>query len=52
MRIYPGKSVRAALIFTAGPLLLEIPAATLDAALEPQFEQHGTQRCHAPVSAA
>ncbi len=52
MRIYPGKSVRAALIFTAGPLLLEIPASTLDAALETQFERHGTQRCHAPVSAA
>ena len=52
MRIYPGKSVRAALIFTAGPLLLEIPASTLDTALETQFERHGTQRCHAPVSAA
>jgi ATP-dependent helicase/nuclease subunit A len=52
MRIYPGKSVWAALIFTAGPLLLEIPAATLDAALETQFERHGRQGCHAPVSAA
>ena len=52
MRIYPGKNVRAALIFTASPLLLEIPASTLDAALETQFARHGTQRCHAPVSAA
>jgi len=52
MRVYPGKSVRAALIFTAGPLLLEIPATTLDAALATQFERHGTQRCHAPVTAA
>ena len=42
MRIYPGKSVRAAIIFTAGPLLLDIPASTLDAALETQFEQCGT----------
>jgi ATP-dependent helicase/nuclease subunit A len=52
MRVYPGKSVQAALIFTAGPLLLEIPATTLDAALATQFERHGTQRCQAPVSAA
>jgi ATP-dependent helicase/nuclease subunit A len=51
-RIYPGKNVRAALIFTAGPLLLEIPASNLDAALETQFERHGTQRCHSPVTAA
>ncbi len=51
-RIYPGKNVRAALIFTTGPLLLEIPASTLDSALEAQFERRGTQRCHAPVSAA
>jgi len=52
MRIYARKNVRAALIFTASPLLLEIPASTLDAALETQFARHGTQRCHAPVSAA
>ena len=52
MRIYARKYVRAALIFTASPLLLEIPASTLDAALETQFARHGTQRCHAPVSAA
>ena len=52
MRIYPGKTVHAALIFSAGPILLEIPASTLDAALETQLAQHGTQRRHAPVSAA
>ncbi len=52
MRIYPGKKVRAALIFTAGPLLLEIPASTLDAALEAELRRHETQRCHAPVNAA
>ncbi len=51
-RIYPGKSVRAALIFSAGPVLLEIPGSTLDAALETQLAQHGTQRSHAPVTAA
>jgi ATP-dependent helicase/nuclease subunit A len=52
MRIYPQKPVRAALIFTAGPVLLEIPASTLGRALETQIEQHATQPCHAPVSAA
>ena len=32
-RLYPGKAVRAALIFTAAPVLIEIPAETLDAKL-------------------
>jgi ATP-dependent helicase/nuclease subunit A len=32
-RLYPGKAVRAALIFTATPVLIEIPAETLDAKL-------------------
>ena len=52
MRIYPRKSVRAALIFSAGPVLLEVPAATLDAALERELEQHRREGRHAPVSAA
>jgi ATP-dependent helicase/nuclease subunit A len=52
MRIYPGKNVRAGLVFTAGPLLLEIPAPTLDVALEAELRRHGTRRRHAPVSAA
>ncbi len=52
MRIFPQKSVRAALIFGAGPALLEVPAITLDAALERELEQHGSERRHAPVSAA
>jgi ATP-dependent helicase/nuclease subunit A len=52
MRIYPGKAVRAALIFTGGPVLLEIPASTLDAALETQIAQHGTKPRHGAVSAA
>ena len=30
-RIYPDKTVRAALIFTNGPVLLEMPAASMDA---------------------
>ncbi len=52
MRIYPQKSVRAALIFSTGPVLLEVPAATLDVALERELEQAGRERRHAPVSAA
>jgi ATP-dependent helicase/nuclease subunit A len=31
-RLYPGKSVRAALLFTEGPLLMEVPAAAMDEA--------------------
>jgi ATP-dependent helicase/nuclease subunit A len=32
-RIYPGKAVRAALVFTSGPALIEASAAAMDAAL-------------------
>jgi ATP-dependent helicase/nuclease subunit A len=32
-QLYPGKTVRAALLWTDGPDLMEIPAAALDAAL-------------------
>ena len=32
-RIYPGKTIRAALIFTERPAIMEAPAAALDAAL-------------------
>ncbi|HYA04714.1 MAG TPA: PD-(D/E)XK nuclease family protein, partial [Xanthobacteraceae bacterium] len=32
-RIYPKKAVRAALIFTAGPVVMAIPAAAMDAEL-------------------
>ena len=32
-RLYPDKAVRAALVFTNGPVLLEIPGASMDAAL-------------------
>ena len=31
-RLYPGKSVRAALLFTEGPLLMEVPAVAMDEA--------------------
>jgi ATP-dependent helicase/nuclease subunit A len=44
-RIYPGKAVRAALLFTEGPHLMEIPAAAMDAALG----QVLTKGRHAPV---
>jgi ATP-dependent helicase/nuclease subunit A len=33
-RLYPDKTVRAALVFTEGPLLLDVPAAAMDAALD------------------
>jgi ATP-dependent helicase/nuclease subunit A len=33
-RLYPGKTVRAALIFTQGPVLIEVSAAAMDGALE------------------
>ena len=33
MRLYPGRPVRAALLWTDTPDLMEIPAADLDAAL-------------------
>ncbi|MFY9758862.1 MAG: double-strand break repair helicase AddA [Xanthobacteraceae bacterium] len=43
--IYPDKTVRAALIFTNGPLLLEMPAASMDRALEAELAKER----HAPV---
>jgi ATP-dependent helicase/nuclease subunit A len=33
MRLYPDKSVRAALLFTTGPRLVEVPESAMDAAL-------------------
>jgi ATP-dependent helicase/nuclease subunit A len=33
-RVFPGKTVRAALLFTDGPKLMEVPAAVMDKALE------------------
>ena len=42
-RLYPGKSVRAALIFTQGPLLIEVPAAAMDEALEAAMKRDLTK---------
>jgi ATP-dependent helicase/nuclease subunit A len=44
-RLYPGKTIRAALLFTEGPKLMEIPAAAMDAA----FDKVLRQRSHAGV---
>src|SRR5580658_1973377 len=44
-RIYPDKTVRAALIFTNGPVLLEMPVASMDRALKAEL---AIER-HAPV---
>ena len=33
MKLYPGRPVRAALVWTDGPDLMEIPATDLDAAI-------------------
>jgi len=33
-RVFPGKAVRAALLFTDGPKLMEVPAAVMDRALD------------------
>jgi ATP-dependent helicase/nuclease subunit A len=33
-RVFPGKAVRAALLFTDGPKLMEVPAAVMDKALD------------------
>ena len=33
-RVFPGKTVRAALLFTEGPKLMEVPDAAMDAALD------------------
>ncbi|HUD87486.1 MAG TPA: double-strand break repair helicase AddA, partial [Xanthobacteraceae bacterium] len=44
-RIYPDKTVRAALLFTEGPQFMEVPAAAIDAALGKVL----TTGCHAAV---
>ncbi len=36
-RLYPDKTVRAALIFTTGPVFLEMPAASMDRALQTEL---------------
>ncbi|MGA7791087.1 MAG: PD-(D/E)XK nuclease family protein, partial [Xanthobacteraceae bacterium] len=37
VRLYPEKRIRAALIFTGGPILIEIPAAAMDTALDAEL---------------
>ena len=44
-RLYPHKQVRAALVFTSGPRLIELPAAAMDAAVVKVL----TETCHAAV---
>jgi ATP-dependent helicase/nuclease subunit A len=44
-RLYPGKTIRAALLFTEGPRLMEIPAADMDTA----FSKVVTRQAHAAV---
>jgi ATP-dependent helicase/nuclease subunit A len=39
-RVFPGKTVRAALLFTDGPKLMEVPAAVMDAALDAELTKH------------
>jgi ATP-dependent helicase/nuclease subunit A len=38
--LYPGRAVRAALVWTEGPALMEVPAALLDAALSSVADAH------------
>jgi ATP-dependent helicase/nuclease subunit A len=43
-RIFQGKTVRAALLFTDGPKLMEVPAAAMDAALDKALDAALTKR--------
>jgi len=47
-RIYPEKTIRAALIFTEGPRVMEVPGAAMDAALAAIMSQ-ALGAGHAPV---
>jgi ATP-dependent helicase/nuclease subunit A len=44
-RLYPGKKLRAALVFTSGPRLIELPESDMEAAVAKVL----TQACHTPV---
>ena len=52
MRLYPEKAVRAALIYTNAPRLIEIPASAMAAALAAELVKISTKGCNSPVSAA
>jgi ATP-dependent helicase/nuclease subunit A len=42
-RVYPGKTIRAALIFTEGPAVIEVPASVLKASLEASLAEITTK---------
>jgi ATP-dependent helicase/nuclease subunit A len=46
MRLYPDKIVRAALVFTEGPKLMDIPAAAMDAAFSKVLTRHSQAARH------
>jgi ATP-dependent helicase/nuclease subunit A len=52
MRLYPERTVRAALIFSNAPALIEIPASVMAAALAAELGKKSTKSCNSPVSAA
>ncbi|MFY9839294.1 MAG: double-strand break repair helicase AddA [Xanthobacteraceae bacterium] len=52
MRLYPERTVRAALIFSNAPALIEIPASVMAAALAAELGKKSTNSCNSPVSAA
>jgi ATP-dependent helicase/nuclease subunit A len=52
MCLYPERIVRAALIFSNAPVLIEIPASVMAAALAAEVGKKSTKSCNSPVSAA
>jgi ATP-dependent helicase/nuclease subunit A len=52
MGLYPEKTVRAALIFSNAPVLIEIPASVMVEALTAELGKKSTKSCNSPVSAA
>jgi ATP-dependent helicase/nuclease subunit A len=48
-RLYPQKHIRAALIFTSGPVLIEVSAVDMDAALDAELGKVLTNSRHAAV---
>jgi ATP-dependent helicase/nuclease subunit A len=52
MRLYPERTVRAALIFCSAPVLIEIPPSVMEAALAAELGKKSTKSCNSPVSVA
>jgi ATP-dependent helicase/nuclease subunit A len=52
MRLYPERTVRAALIFSNAPVLIEIPESVMVAALAAELGKKSTKSCNSPLSAA